>query len=420
MEAKVDSLSPRHTTLPTARAEDVGLSSSRLDRIATHLKRRYLEPSKVAGTVTLVARRGQVAYLEPLGFADLATKQPMREDTICRIYSMTKPIASVALMSLYEQGVFQLDDPVGKFIPEWRSLRVYKTGNYPTFFSEPCGRAMTVRDLLTHMSGLSYGFMERTNVDAAYRRLGIGDRQGGDLRQMVEALSTLPLDFSPGTAWGYSVATDIVGYLVELFSGQRLDRYLRETIFEPLGMVDTAFSVPSDKADRLATCYERAPDKSLRVQDGAAESAYLEEPKLFSGGSGLVSTAADYFRFCQMLLDGGELAGERILGRKTIELMTMNHLPGGRDLAALSVGAFSETTYEGNGFGLGFAVVDSLRDAQSIGSVGEYYWGGRASTIFWIDPKESLIVVFLVQFLPSGTFNFRGQLKSIVYSSIVD
>ncbi|MGA3083944.1 MAG: serine hydrolase domain-containing protein [Thermodesulfobacteriota bacterium] len=401
--------------------EEVGLSSERLARIGQHLKQRYIGSQKVAGTLTLVARRGRVAYLSPLGLMDIERNKIMTEDTIFRIYSMTKPITSVALMMLYEQGFFQLNDPVDKFIPEWKNLRVYGSGNYPLFLTSRPERPMTIRDLMTHTSGLTYAFMERTNVDAAYRKLDIGVLGGGGtLREMIEKLAFLPLEFSPGTKWNYSVSTDVLGYLVEVMSGMRFDEYLKTKIFDPLKMVDTAFYVPPEKIGRFAANYSRRPDKTLQLIDDPGNSTYSKLPTFFSGGGGLVSTAADYFRFCQMLLNGGELDGARILGRKTIELMTMNHLPNGQDLSQLSVSTFSQIANEGNGFGLGFAIHLGSEKSQVIGSVGEYNWGGYASTAFWIDPVENLIFIFLTQFMPEGTFNFRNQLKAIIYSAILD
>jgi CubicO group peptidase (beta-lactamase class C family) len=400
--------------------EEVGLSSERLQRIDRHLDGRYVAPGKIAGGLTLVARKDRVAYLSPVGQMDLARGKPMTADTIFRIYSMTKPITSVALMMLYEEGHFQLDDPVHKYIPEWRDLRVYRLGNHPGWLTDPCERPMSIRDLFTHMSGLTYGFMERTNVDRAYRRLGVGREDQKSLREMIEVLAELPLEFSPGTRWNYSVSTDVLGYLVEVLSGMPLDQYLATKIFQPLGMLDTGFEVPAEKQGRFAANYSRRRDKSLRVEDDPESSHYLGPVTFFSGGGGLVSTAADYLRFCRMLLGGGELDGARILGRKTIELMTLNHLPGGKDLTDLAFGTFAETTYEGVGFGLGFSVQLDCAKSQLIGSPGEYAWGGAASTVFWIDPAEELIVIFMTQFMPSGTFNFRGQLKSIIYPAIVD
>jgi len=400
--------------------ENVGLSAERLARIETHLRGRYIDPRKIAGCLTLVARKGEVAYLSALGSMDLERDKPMSEDTIFRIYSMTKPITSVALMMLYEHGHFQLDDAVHKYIPEWRDLRVYQTGNHPRWLTTPCERPMTIRDLFCHMSGLTYGFMERTNVDRAYRRLGVGREDSKDLRAMIEALAGLPLEFSPGTRWNYSVSTDVLGYLVEVFSGMPLDEYFRTKIFEPLGMNDTGFNVPADKLDRFAANYTRGRRKELRIEDDPGASRYAEPATFFSGGGGLVSTAADYLRFCRMLLNRGELDGHRLLGRKTIELMTSNHLPEGRDLTELATGAFSETTYEGVGFGLGFSVQLDCAKSQIVGTPGEFAWGGAASTAFWIDPSEELITIFMTQLMPSGTFNFRGQLKSIIYPAIVD
>jgi CubicO group peptidase (beta-lactamase class C family) len=400
----------------------VGLASDRLARIDEHLRTRYIDPGKIAGALTLVSRGGEVAFFSPLGSMDLERQKPMREDTIFRIYSMTKPITSVALMTLYERAAFSLSDPVHRYIPEWKDLRVYEAGNHPTFTTRPCERPMTVRDLLTHTSGLTYGFMERTHVDAAYRKLDIGgaNTSGGTLRDMVEKLATLPLEFSPGTAWNYSVATDVCGHLVEVLSGKPLDQFLEEEIFGPLGMVDTGFRVPAEKQERLATLYSRRRDKSLRIEDDAGSSVYSQERSFLSGGGGLVSTASDYLRFCLMLRGGGELDGARILGRKTLEFMRQNHLPGGADIGSLATGMFSESLYDGVGFGLGFSVELDPQASQVIDSPGQYAWGGAASTAFWIDPVEDLIVVFMTQLMPSQTFNFRGQLKQIVYGALLD
>jgi CubicO group peptidase (beta-lactamase class C family) len=297
---------------------------------------------------------------------------------------------------------------------------VFEAGNDPLFMTTPCDRPMTIRDLLSHQSGLTYGFMERTNVDAAYRKRNIGNRFDRDLAATMQELASVPLEFSPGTAWNYSVSTDVVGHLVELISGERYDEYLRRHIFEPLGMADTGFVVPEDNLDRFAACYERNRKKELRLQDDPQRSPYAKEPKFYSGGGGLVSTASDYLQFCRMLLNGGELDGARLLGPKTIELMTQNHIEDGSDISAVSAGGFSETTYDGIGFGLGFSVVLDTSRAQLIGTPGEFAWGGAASTAFWIDPVEELIVIFMTQFMPSRTFNFRGQLKSIIYPAIVD
>ncbi|HEY6178010.1 MAG TPA: serine hydrolase domain-containing protein [Kofleriaceae bacterium] len=401
--------------------ESVGLSSEGLRRIDHHLVSRYIEPGKIAGALTLVARRGEVAWLSPLGLMDRERKKPMRADTIFRIYSMTKPITSVALMMLHERGVFSLADPVHRYLPAWERLRVYRYGRHPNFVTEPVGRPMTIRDLLNHTSGLSYQIMERSPVDEAYRLADIGGATT-TLRDMVERLATLPLEFSPGTRWGYSVATDVIGHLVELLSGQRFDDYLRTQIFEPLGMIDTSFTVPADKLARFAANYTRLPGSTeATLMDDPADSPYIRPKTLLSGGGGLVSTAADYLRFCEMLRRGGELDGKRILGPRTIAYMTTNHLPGGGDLAGLATaGSFSETRYEGVGFGLGFYVVIDPVRAQIPTSPGEYGWGGLASTAFWINPADDLVVVFLTQLVPSTTFDFRGQLKAIIHGAIID
>jgi len=401
--------------------EEVGLSSSRLARIGDHMK-RYIDAGKIAGTLTLVARRGQVAYLEPQGHLEIERRRPVTADAVWRIYSMTKPITSVGLMMLYEEGRFQLDDPVHRFIPSWQNLRVFVGGNYPTFKTAAAERPMTIRDLLSHTSGLTYGFMERTNVDAAYRKLGVADqtRSGYTLQDMVDTLAELPLEFSPGTRWNYSVATDVIGHLIEVISGQRLDAYLRGRILAPLGMRDTGFVLEDQQVGRLAANYERQGDGSLKMIDNPEQSSYRKR-SFFSGGGGLLSTAPDYFRFTSMLQNMGELDGVRLLGRKTVELMTMNHLPGGQDLTDLAqAGMFTETAYAGVGFGLGFSVQQSPARAQILGSPGEFAWGGAASTAFWIDPAEDLIVIFMTQLMPSSSYPLRRELRVLTYASLVD
>jgi CubicO group peptidase (beta-lactamase class C family) len=398
--------------------EDVGLSSARLRRIDEHLLARYVEPGKIAGALTLVARRGKIAFLSPLGKMDRERAIPMRTDTLFRIYSMTKPVTSVALMMLQERGAFQLGDPVHKWLPGWESLRVYRYGKYPNFVTVPAERPMTVRDLLIHTSGLSYGIIERTHLDGAYRRLRIGD--GGTLAEMVDKLGQLPLEFSPGTRWGYSVATDVIARLVEILSGRRFEEYLRQEIFEPLGMVDTDYTVAADKLPRYAANYTRSPDGGMTLYDDPADSAYARPKTLFTGSSGLISTVGDYVRFAEMLRRGGAIDGVRLLGPRTVRYMTQNHLPGGVDLASLATeSTFSETRYDGVGFGLGFHVVLDPVRAQVPCSVGEYGWGGMASTAFWVDPVEEITVVFMTQLVPSSALNVRSELKSLVHSAIV-
>lgn len=404
-----------------------GFSPERLERITAHLSRHYIEPGKIAGCQVVVARHGHVAYFRSLGQMDRERQRPMADDTIFRIFSMTKPITSVALMTLFERAEFQLNDPVHRVIPEWRDLRVYESGEGEGMRTRPPARPMTFRHILSHQAGLTYGGglaqlagvdMALHPVDAAYVAAGVTRARDDTLRSFAAKLAHVPLRYDPGDHWMYSYSTDICGYLVEAISGKPFDVYLQETIFDPLGMRDTAFYVAPEKKSRLAANYRRAADKSLRLLDDPETSAYLAPPSLLSGGGGLTSTTADYLRFCEMLRRGGELDGARILGPRTIELMTRNHLTGGRDLTQCAIGAFSETAYDGVGFGLGFAMtLDEVR-AGSI-AAGDYYWGGAASTIFWVDPREDLVAIFMTQLIPSATFNFRGQLKNIIYSSIV-
>ena len=405
----------------TATAGNTGISIDALARLDQHLLSRYIQPEKIAGCLTLISRHGETAHLSVMGSMDRERNKPMATDTIFRFYSMTKPITSVALMQLHEQGMFQLTDSVSRYIPQWRDLQVMTGGDWPNFETRPADRPMSMRDVLSHQSGLTYGFMEG-QLERAYNKADVyqaGSMEGRDLQSMIDRLAEMPLKFSPGDNWNYGVSTDVCGYLVETISGQRFDEYLQEHIFNPLGMEDTGFDVPPEKIDRFAANYERGPDRQLRLLDDPATSNYAEPQTFYSGGGGLVSTAHDYHRFCQMLLNGGELDGARLLGPKTIELMTMNHLPDGQDLSERALGTFSETANDGVGFGLGFAMIVDIPRTQNVGSLGEYYWGGAASTIFWIDPVEDMIVIFLTQFMPSGTFNFRGQIKQILYPGLL-
>ncbi len=396
----------------------LGLDSGQLGRIGEHLRQRYIEPGKLPGSVTLVARHGQVCLLDVAGQRDLERGTPMSADTIFRIYSMSKPITSIAMMTLFERGLFALDDPVHRFIPSWRQLAVRKAGAFPLFATVPCARSMTIRDLLRHTSGLTYDFLRESNIDYAYRKLQVGNPLPGyTLQAMIDQLAQLPLEFSPGTHWNYSLGTDVVGHLIEVISGQSLPDYLQQTLFEPLGMVDTAFNIDPDKVERLASCYERDVAKNLVLNDDGQDS-HFRDRVFWSGGGGLLSTVPDYYRFCQMLLGSGSLDGERIIGSRTLEYMTANHLPGGVDLSAIAMGSFSETQYEGVGFGLGFASkIDPVKNGNPA-SYGSFFWGGLASTLFWVDPAEELVVIFMTQLMPSSTFNLRGQLEALVYAAL--
>jgi CubicO group peptidase (beta-lactamase class C family) len=321
-------------------------------------------------------------------------------------------------MMLVEEGRIALDDPVHRYIPQWRNLGVYEAGFIGTFRTRPTSAPMRVVDLLRHTAGLTYGLQQRTNVDAAYRKLGFGDPAGaGTLEAMIEGLANLPLEASPGEVWNYSVATDVLGYLVGKVSGLPFEEFLRQRIFTPLAMTDTDFHVPAEKASRLAACYTVAPDGRMKLQDDPCSSSYLRPPSFISGGGGLVSTAADYLRFCRMLLNGGVLDGVRLLSPKTVELMTANHLPGGKELPDLSVSLFSDAGFAGVGFGLGFAVTTNPARSLVPGTEGDFSWGGMASTCFWIDPREQLIVIFMTQLIPSTLYNLRRELRTLVYSA---
>jgi CubicO group peptidase (beta-lactamase class C family) len=412
--------------------ESAGMSTAALSRIEDHLKRRYIDAGRYPGTQLTVYRRGKVVHSTSQGFADLERKMPVKDDTIFRIYSMTKPITSVAFMMLVEEGRVALDEPVHKYIPEWKNLGVFVAGTAPAFLTRPPLRPMQIVDLLRHTSGLTYGFQQRSNVDAGYRDKKIGDvATGGTLDSMIEELAKMPLEFSPGEAWNYSLSTDVIGYLIGKISGQSFEQFLKERIFNPLGMNDTGFHVPDDKAHRFAACYSADPPGAitflaaerkgmLTLQDDPAKSPFLSPPSFISGGGGLCSTSADYLTFCRALLNRGELGGVRLIGPKTLALMTTNHLPGGRDLPAMSRSMFSEATNNGVGFGLGFAVTMDPAQTLIAGSPGEYFWGGAAATAFWIDPAEELAAIFMTQVMPSNAYPIRRELRTMVYSAISD
>lgn len=411
--------------------ETVGMSSSRLARLDEVMKRRYVDGGYLPGMLTYVYRKGQLVHTGLCGQADIERRKKLKEDAIFRIYSMSKPITAVALMMLVEEGLIGLDDTVATHIPEWEDLAVYATGvsslvptSGPKYVTTPVKRPMKVVDLATHTSGLSYGFMMRTAVDAAYRRAKVVDRQTkGGLERMVHQLAEIPLDFSPGTAWNYSVATDVIGYLVEKLSGMSFGEFLRKRLLKPLGMKDTAFYVPEDKTDRFASCYQpETSDSGLKLQDDGRESTYAKPPLLESGGGGLVSSAHDYLRFCRMMLNGGSLDGVQILSPKTVALFSLNFLPDNREVAEMALpGTFSESSYAGVGFSLGCGVNVNVAKTRLPGTLGEYFWGGAAATAFWIDPKEELTVVFMTQVMGSpARLTLRRDLRTLVYSAITE
>ncbi len=407
-----------------------GFSTSRLARLDQVMTQRYVDTGLLPGLLTMVYRRGQLAHTGLSGQMDVERGKAMRGDTIFRIYSMSKPITAVALMMLVEEGYLGLDDDVVTHIPSWKHLGVYASGMpsllssaSPLFITTPPARPMKVVDLVTHTSGLTYGFMNRTSVDRAYRRLKVAEfHSETNLDTMIEQLSTLPLEFSPGTAWNYSVSIDVMGYLVQKLSGQSFGEFLRTRLFEPLGMTDTAFWCPPEKIDRFASCYMPGESGELRLQDDAGKSTYAEPPRLESGGGGLVSTAHDYMRFCRMMLNAGTLDGVQILSPKTVALFSVNFLPGDKELAQLAPpGMFSEAGYAGVGFSIGCGVTIDLARTRLPGTPGEYFWGGAASTAFWIDPKEELAVVFMTQVIGSpARLTLRRDLRTLVYSAMTD
>lgn len=409
-----------------AQSQWTGLDAGRLERITDHIERNYIQSGKIAGCQVQVTRHGHTAYAKSFGMRDRERATPWSDDTIVRIYSMTKPIVSVALMTLMEQGRFELDDSVHRYIPEWKNHRVWVSGEGESMITEAPARPISFRDMLSHTGGLTYGSMLAQlsglpiehPVDKAYDTVGV--RRGGEtVDQFLEKLGRVPLRYQPGEHWQYSLATDVCGALVERVSGMPLEDYLKQAIFEPLGMVDTAFHVPADKASRFAANYNRMPDKSLRLSDDPMTSPYLKDPLFKSGGGGLAGTMADYVRFAEMLRAGGSLDGVRVIGSRTLDLMIHNHLKDGQDLTQMAIGGFSETSNAGIGFGLGFAMTIDQTLTGGLSS-GDFYWGGAASTIFWADQEEDLSVVFMTQLMPSATFNFRGQLKSLVYAAIED
>ena len=401
---------------------ELGFHPDRLARIDRFLAEKYVTPGKLPGTLTMVARHGDIAHLGMTGHADVERGLAMAEDTIFRIYSMTKPVTSVALMMLVEEGRIALEDPVHRYIPEWKNLGVFVAGTHKLGFqTRPLTRPMQVVDLLRHTAGLTYGFQLRSNVDEAYRREKIGEiEKAGTLADMIAALGKLPLEFSPGDAWNYSVATDVCGWLVQVVSGQKFEDFLADRLFKPLGMVDTGFHVRDGQGHRLAGCYQPSRTGGIDVQDDAATSSFLKPAEFISGGGGLVSTAGDYLKFAQMLLNGGTANGHRYISRKTLDLMTANHLPGNGSIASMSKSLFSEAAYDGIGFGLGFATTMQSSRTLMPGSDGDYFWGGAASTFFWIDPEEDLIGLFMTQLMPSSTYPVRREVRTMVYAALDD
>lgn len=398
----------------------VGLDATRLDRLDRHL-RTYVDDGRLPNATVAVMREGKLAHLSAYGMADMENSVPVADDTIFRIASMTKPVTTVAAMMLWEEGRFELRDPVSRFIPAFADARVFRAGSLTKFSLDPVTEQMELWHLMTHTAGLTYGFMYAHVVDEMYRRAGFewGAPSGMSLADACDRWATLPLLFQPGTEWNYSVATDVLGRVVEVASGQALDEFLQDRIFGPLGMDDTGFFVPESSLRRLAAAYMAHPTTVKATRMDAPSRGPLSKPSFLSGGGGLVSTVADYLRFQEMLRRGGELNGTRILSPRTVSYMTTNHIPGGRDLSEFGRPLFSETAYDGVGFGLGFSVTLDPAKAKVPGSVGDFGWGGAHSTFFNVDQTEELGVLFMTQLLPSSTHPIRSQVKQLVHQAIV-
>jgi CubicO group peptidase (beta-lactamase class C family) len=405
----------------TADPAELGFEPERLARLDRRMA-RYVDEGLLPGWQVVVSRHGEIAHLSSYGQRDMEAGLPVEPDTRWRIFSMTKPITSVAAMILYEEGEFELTDPISRWLPEFADMRVYRRGTAQSPATEAAAEPIRVWHLLSHTSGLTYGFHHAHAVDEMYRLAGFewGQPAGKNLAECCEILAGLPLVFNPGTEWNYSMSTDVLGRLVEVVSGRPLDEFFAERVFGPLGMADTAFWVSGEAADRLAALYVPEPGTKRAVRQDGMGRLGTAEPVFLSGGGGLISTAGDYHRFTQMLRRGGELDGVRILGTRTLAHMTRNHLPGGADLEQVGRPLFAESTFHGVGFGLGFSVLQDPAKAKLLAARGEYAWGGAASTAFWVDPVEDITALFFTQLLPSSTHPLRSQLRQLVYQALVD
>lgn len=403
---------------PPADPAALGFSAARLARIGGWM-RRYVDEGRLPFAAVAVLRRGRAAYTDLYGRRDIEAGAPAIADGLYRVYSMTKPVTTVAAMSLFEEGRLMLDAPVEAFLPELADRRVYVSGPYEAMETVPAAEPMTVRHLMTHTSGLTYGLFDPTPVGRAMRRAKADfGRPDETLADGVRRLAGVPLCFQPGTRWNYGVSTDVLGRVVEVVAGKPLEDVFRERIFGPLGMDDTFFGAPADKRGRFCALYAKTEEEPLKLVENAADSRFNAPVAMHSGGGGLVSSMADYIRFAEMLRRGGALAGARVLGRKTVELMLMNHLPG--DMASMGQSSFSEMPMTGIGFGLGGSVLLDPARAQILGSPGEFSWGGMASTGFWIDRAEEMTVVFMTQLVPSSSYPLRRELRILAYQALED
>ena len=406
--------------------EELGFDNSRLSYIPEYFS-SYVEQERIPNFVCLVSRFGEVAHYSHQGFKNIESKEKIDNETIFRIYSMTKPITSVAIMMLYERGLIRLEHELYRYLPEFKNTEVWVTGDINNFKTKPLNNPILIRDLLTHTAGFTYDFMLGHPAIGLYRKNGLHDyknietQEEMDLEEFCNKLSTLPLLFEPGEKWHYSCSIDILGRVVEVVSGMKLDAFFRENIFNPLEMFDTGFYVEKDKLDRFSDCYQTmlgSKKKNMTLSHVAGNDEFSKSRNFLSGGGGLCSTISDYANFCQMLLNKGIFNGNRILSPTTIDFMTQNHLPNNNTLQDMGDSSFSETRFDGAGFGLGFSVIiDQVRSAMPA-SVGSFSWGGMASTFFWIDPKEELFSILLTQLIPSGRYPIRPQAQTLVYAAI--
>ena len=395
-----------------------GFCPARLTRISPWLK-RYVDEKKLPFAHVAVLRKGQLAYSNCYGVRDIEEGSPILEDGIYRIYSMTKLVTTVAALALYEKGAFQLDDPVDKFVDEFRDARVFISGRKDSINSVEAETPMTIRQLMNHTSGLTYGAFDPGPVGQLMRsgKIDFGNLQA-NLGDTVRRLASIPLCFQPGSQWRYGVSTDVLGYVIEVVTGKTLLQVFDELIFKPLNMNDTFFEVPINKVKKFCSLYTRTKSESLKLLECAGSSRFCKPVNMYSGGGGLISSMRDYLVFLEMIRCGGRYDDAQILGRKTVELMLRNHLSG--DMASMGQPTFSEMPMEGIGFGLGGAILLDPAKAQILGSEGEFTWGGMASTAFWIDPKEELSVVFITQLIPSSCYPIRRELRVLVYQALVD
>lgn len=399
---------------------EVGLNAERLDAIPAFFQKNYLDTGILPCVATLISRGGEVAHESYIGATEMGGSQPIGPETIFRIYSMTKPVTTLAIMMLFEECKLRLEHPVSRYIPEYKNVKVLAGGTVDAPKLKDPDREITILDLITHTSGLTYGFLMQDETDAIYRKEKVGHPRQ-TLQEMARQMAGLPLAFYPGTEWRYSHSIDVLGAIVEIITGQELDVFFRKRIFGPLGMEDTDFWVPEDKIHRLMACYQKdaqTGETTLADPAGAASRSYAKRPVQLNAGGGLVSTLHDYHRFCLMLLRGGTLDGARIISPKTWEFMRQNHLPDYQTMRGMGRSAFTEVMAEGVGFGLGGSVVTDIVRTNQPGSDGTFSWGGLASTYFWIDPEEELIAVQATQLMPSSTYPIRLQLQQLVYAAI--